>query len=70
MFGISFEHILILGVVLLIFGPKRLPDLGRSLGESIRNFKNAFNGNLEDESAKKRLTDQKPGRDPYSKPYA
>ena len=44
MFGISFEHILIIGVVLLIFGPKRLPDLGKSLGLSIKNFKDAFNG--------------------------
>ena len=44
MFGISFEHILIVGVVLLLFGPKRLPDLGKSLGLSIKNFKDAFNG--------------------------
>ena len=44
MFGISFEHILIIGVVLLLFGPKRLPDLGKSLGLSIKNFKDAFNG--------------------------
>jgi sec-independent protein translocase protein TatA len=44
MFGISFEHLLIIGVVLLLFGPKRLPDLGRSLGLSIKNFKDAFNG--------------------------
>lgn len=70
MFGISFEHILILGVVLLIFGPKRLPDLGRSLGESIRNFKNAFNGNLEDHSAKKHLAEQERKPDPDSKPDA
>jgi sec-independent protein translocase protein TatA len=44
MFGISFEHILIIGVVLLLFGPKRLPDLGKSLGLSIKNFKDSFNG--------------------------
>ena len=44
MFGISFEHMLIIGIVLLIFGPKRLPDLGRSLGQSIKNFKDSFNG--------------------------
>ncbi|MBU6153518.1 MAG: twin-arginine translocase TatA/TatE family subunit [Bdellovibrionales bacterium] len=44
MFGISFEHILIVGVVLLLFGPKRLPELGKSLGLSIKNFKDSFNG--------------------------
>jgi sec-independent protein translocase protein TatA len=44
MFGISFEHLLIVGVVLLLFGPKRLPELGKSLGLSIKNFKDSFNG--------------------------
>ena len=39
MFGISFEHLLVLGVVLLIFGPKRLPELGQSLGRALKNFK-------------------------------
>ena len=51
MFGISFEHILIIGVVLLLFGPKRLPELGKSLGKSIRNFKEGFAG-VESESKK------------------
>ena len=31
--------IIILIVVLLIFGPKKLPELGRSIGQSIKNFK-------------------------------
>ena len=31
--------VLILGVALLIFGPKNLPALGKGLGESIRSFK-------------------------------
>lgn len=44
MFGISFEHLLILGVVLLIFGPRRLPELGNTLGKAIRNFKDAVSG--------------------------
>jgi sec-independent protein translocase protein TatA len=44
MFGISGEHILILGIVLLIFGPKRLPELGNTLGKAIRNFKDAVSG--------------------------
>ena len=45
MFGISGEHLLILLVVLLIFGPRRLPDLGHSIGRTLRNFKDAMAGN-------------------------
>jgi sec-independent protein translocase protein TatA len=38
-------HILILLVVLLLlFGAKRLPDMGRSLGEGMRGFKDALTG--------------------------
>jgi sec-independent protein translocase protein TatA len=34
--------LLILGIALVVFGPKRLPELGRGLGESIRGFKEAL----------------------------
>jgi sec-independent protein translocase protein TatA len=34
--------LLILGIALIIFGPKRLPELGRGLGASIRGFKDAL----------------------------
>jgi TatA/E family protein of Tat protein translocase len=44
MFGISGEHLLILGIVLLIFGPRRLPELGNTLGKAIRNFKESLSG--------------------------
>ncbi len=44
MFGISGEHLLILSIVLLIFGPRRLPELGNTLGKAIRNFKDAIAG--------------------------
>jgi sec-independent protein translocase protein TatA len=38
--GLSFWHLLIIVViVLLLFGPNRLPQLGKSLGEAIRGFK-------------------------------
>ena len=33
--------ILILGIALLIFGPKKLPELGKGIGEGIRGFKRA-----------------------------
>lgn len=44
MFGISGEHLLILAIVLLIFGPRRLPELGNTLGKAIRNFKDSIDG--------------------------
>lgn len=44
MFGISFEHLVVLGIVLLFFGPRRLPELGNTLGKAIRNFKDALSG--------------------------
>src|SRR4030081_3492737 len=43
--------ILILVVALLIFGPKRLPDIGKSLGKGIREFKGALNHIADDEPA-------------------
>lgn len=37
------EILLLGGIALLLFGPTKLPKLGRSLGESIRDFKKALN---------------------------
>jgi len=34
MFGLSMEHLMIMGAVLLFFGPRRLPELGRTMGEA------------------------------------
>jgi sec-independent protein translocase protein TatA len=36
--------LLILGIALLFFGPKRLPELGKGLGTSIRDFRDAMSG--------------------------
>jgi sec-independent protein translocase protein TatA len=61
MFGISGEHLLILGIVLLIFGPRRLPELGHTLGKAIRNFKDSISGI---EEAKYRKLDDSPNKKP------
>ena len=50
-FGVSLPELLILLVVLLlVFGAKRLPEMGKSLGKGMREFKDAVSG--EDEPAK------------------
>jgi sec-independent protein translocase protein TatA len=43
------EIIIILVIVLIVFGPKRLPDLGRSLGRGMREFKESVTGKDKDE---------------------
>ena len=40
--------LLILLIAVIFFGPKRLPELGKGLGEGIRGFKDAFSGNNAD----------------------
>ena len=42
------ELLLILLIVLIIFGAGKLPQLGRGLGEGIRNFKKGLKGDEED----------------------
>ena len=42
------EIAIILLIVLIIFGPKRLPDLGRSLGSGMRQFKDSISGKDDD----------------------
>lgn len=43
--GLSFTHILLLTVIILVFfGPSRLPGLGKSIGEAIRGFKKGIGG--------------------------
>ena len=50
------EMIVILVIALIVFGPKRLPEIGRTVGKSLREFRRAtqdirdeFEGSLQDE---------------------
>jgi sec-independent protein translocase protein TatA len=43
------ELIIILAIVLLLFGGKKLPQLSRSLGESMREIRKGINGDIKDE---------------------
>jgi sec-independent protein translocase protein TatA len=43
------ELLIVLVIVLVIFGPKRLPGLGRSLGSGMREFKDSITGKTRDD---------------------
>jgi len=50
-------HLLIIaGVALLVFGPKKLPELGKGLGEGIRGFKSSMKGEEEEAAPKTPLS--------------
>jgi sec-independent protein translocase protein TatA len=49
-FGIgATEMIILLVVILVVFGPKRLPEMGRSLGKGMREFKDSISGKNDDD---------------------
>jgi sec-independent protein translocase protein TatA len=51
-FGIGpLELIIVLVIALVVFGPKRLPDLGRSLGTGMREFKESITAGSKDDDA-------------------
>jgi sec-independent protein translocase protein TatA len=53
-FGIGpLELIIVLVIALVIFGPKRLPDLGRSLGTGMREFKDSITSGSKDDDDEK-----------------
>jgi sec-independent protein translocase protein TatA len=43
------ELVLVLVVALVVLGPKRLPEVGKSIGNGMREFKDAISGNSKDE---------------------
>ncbi len=49
-----FEIALVLGIALIIFGPKRLPELGKSMGRGIREFRGSVSGSDKDDADDKR----------------
>ena len=52
MFGLGHWEILaIIAVILLLFGPSKLPALGRSIGEGVRNLKKGLSGDKDKDRA-------------------
>jgi sec-independent protein translocase protein TatA len=53
-------HLLVIfGIALLVLGPKKLPELGKGLGDSIRGFKSAMSGKEETTSPKPASTEER-----------
>lgn len=52
------EIIIILFLILLLFGAKRLPEIGKSLGKGLKEFKDALKGIEEEKEEKDKKNDQ------------
>ena len=52
------EILILLVIVLLIFGPKKLPELGRSLGRGMREFKDSITGKDDERQLEERNVEQ------------
>ena len=60
MFGLGYQELLlILVIVLILFGAQRLPDLARSLGSSVKEFKKGVNELKDDTSIASKKDDEK-----------
>jgi sec-independent protein translocase protein TatA len=60
MFGLGYQELLlILVIVLILFGAQRLPDLARSLGSSVKEFKKGVNELKDDATASAKKDDDK-----------
>ncbi len=52
--------VIVLAIAVLIFGPKKLPEIGKSLGTAIRGFKEAVNGTSKEIQESDRKPEEKP----------
>ena len=49
MFNVGFSEMLVIGIVaLVVFGPKKLPEIGRALGRGLREFRKAASDVMEE----------------------
>jgi sec-independent protein translocase protein TatA len=55
------ELIIVLVIALVVLGPKRLPDAGRSLGRGLREFKDSLSGDRHDDDDEDDVAEIRPG---------
>jgi sec-independent protein translocase protein TatA len=66
-FGVSiWELLILLLVILLVFGPKRLPEMGRQLGKGMREFKESITGDSKDDEPDRRELRRAADEEPVS----
>jgi sec-independent protein translocase protein TatA len=58
----SWEWLIVVAVLLMLFGAKRLPEMGRSLGRGMREFKEAVTGGDDEPAAKSEPPAEVPAR--------
>jgi sec-independent protein translocase protein TatA len=54
------EIVVVLIIALIVFGPKRLPELGNSLGKGIREFRGSISGEHKDDDDEAREIEEAP----------
>jgi sec-independent protein translocase protein TatA len=65
------EIAIVLVIVLVVFGPKRLPELGKSVGEGIKGFRGAMSGDDDKDSVEKKQAElQAANQQPAAEPAA
>jgi sec-independent protein translocase protein TatA len=64
------ELLILLLVVLLVFGPKKLPEMGRSLGRGMREFKSSVTGSHKDDEAPAEITTARAVEEPVTAPVS
>jgi sec-independent protein translocase protein TatA len=62
------QLIIVLIIALVVLGPKRLPEVGRSLGKGIREFKDSVSGNDKDDDVQKPAAAIEPPATTYTAP--
>lgn len=61
-----FELAIVLIIALIVFGPKRLPELGRSLGKGIREFRGSLSGESHEPERREAIEPPAPPSEPSS----
>jgi sec-independent protein translocase protein TatA len=62
------EIAVVLIIVLIIFGPKRLPELGQSMGRGIREFKSSLSGDKDKDSPEEKRRELEASQQPQAPP--
>lgn len=54
MFGLGWPEVVIISIVaIVVFGPKKIPELGNALGKTLRGFKEELNSHDDDTNSEK-----------------